>query len=381
MSEGGTPIGSNFDLVVCSLEAWDDVWRRNQFFVAELMKAKPAMKVLFVEPAVDVPFELLKRRLPAATGLRQVKGEGSLWALRPRKVFPRVLAGDAVDRGHSKRVATIAARLGLRSPVLWVNDAMYAPLATQTGWPVVYDITDDWLLAGGPGRALDRLTQADAQLVDSSDEVVVVSESLLASRGANRPVHVIGCAVEVDKFRQPRPRPADLPPGPVAVYVGTQHDVRLDVHLCVETAKAIAPAKLVFIGPNCLEPRSTRALAHGGCVLLGPRAYEDVPAYYQHADLVVVPHQVNPFTESLDPIKGYECLAVGRPTLVTPVAGMRELGPPIEVCTAEAFAARAKELVGAKLPSRPGRPPTWADRAEAFGQVLESAWHKKQVAS
>ena len=44
--------------------------------------------------------------------------------------------------------------------------------------------------------------------------------------------------------------------------------------------------------------------------LLGARPYEDVPAYLQHADVVIVPHRVSPFTESLDPIKAYECLAI-----------------------------------------------------------------------
>ena len=43
---------------------------------------------------------------------------------------------------------------------------------------------------------------------------------------------------------------------------------------------------------------------------------------------MIVPHLVNPFTESLDPIKAYECLAAGRPTVATPVAGFRDLGAP-----------------------------------------------------
>lgn len=115
--------------------------------------------------------------------------------------------------------------------------------------------------------------------------------------------------------------------------------------------------------------------------MLGARPYADVPAYYQHADLVVVPHLVTPFTESLDPIKGYECLAVGRPTLSTPVAGMRDLGPPVEVCGAERFPARARDLLRRDLPSLPKDPPTWAQRAEAFAKVLESARRKRAPAA
>ncbi len=41
-------------------------------------------------------------------------------------------------------------------------------------------------------------------------------------------------------------------------------------------------------------------------MLLGARPSADVPAYLQHADVLVVPHIVTPFTDSLDPIKLYE---------------------------------------------------------------------------
>ena len=42
------------DLVVCSLEPWDDVWRRNQFLVDGLLRRDPDLRVLFVEPPSDL---------------------------------------------------------------------------------------------------------------------------------------------------------------------------------------------------------------------------------------------------------------------------------------------------------------------------------------
>ena len=377
-----TSRATGISVVVCSLEAWDEVWRRNQFLVDDLLRADSRLSVLFVQPAVDVPYELAHRRTPGRTGLRRLAGEPLIWLLSPRKLVPRRVGGDWGDVRRSKVVASTVARLGLPSPLLWVNDASYAELAEQVGWPVVYDITDDWLLFGQEGAAKERLRRDDARLLRRADEVVVVSESLAASRRTLRAVlHVIPNAVDVGHFRRPRPRPVDLPAGKVALYVGTQHDERVDVELCMATVRAISPAKLVFVGPNCMSEGSTDRLLGEGCVLLGPRPYDQVPAYYQHADLVVVPHLVSPFTESLDPIKGYECLAVGRPTLSTPVAGMRDLGPPIEVCFADKFAGRARELLAQDLPARPGSPPTWAQRAEAFAMVLDNARKKRANSS
>ena len=369
-------------LVVCSLEAWDEVWRRNQFLVDDLLRSDSRLSVLFVEPAVDVPYELAHARTPGRTGLRPLAGEPRIWLLRPRKLLPRRLGGDWGDVRRSKVVASTVARLGLPSPLLWVNDASYAELAEQVGWPVVYDITDDWLLFGQEGAAKERLRRDDARLLRRADEVVVVSESLAASRRTYRAdAHVIANGVDVEHFWRPRPRPPDLPTGKVALYVGTQHDERVDVELCMATARAILPAKLVFVGPNCMSDESTERLLGEGCLLLGTRPYDQVPAYYQHADLMVVPHLVTPFTESLDPIKGYECLAVGRPTLSTPVAGMRDLGPPIEVCPAEEFPGRVRQLLAQELPARPGSAPTWAQRAEVFATVLDSARKKRAKSS
>jgi glycosyltransferase involved in cell wall biosynthesis len=368
--------------VVCSLEAWDEVWRRNQFLVDGVLRSDPRLSVLFAEPAVDVPYEFAHRRKPAMTGLRPLAGEPRIWLLRPRKLVPRRLGGDWGDVRRSKVVASTVARLGLPSPLLWVNDASYAELAEQVTWPVVYDITDDWLLFGQEGEARERLRRDDTRLLRRADEVVVVSESLAASRRRFRAeVHIIPNGVDVEHFRRSRPRPLDLPTGKVALYVGTQHDERVDVELCMATARAISPAKLVFVGPNCMRDESTGRLLGEGCLLLGTRPYDQVPAYYQHADLMVVPHLVTPFTESLDPIKGYECLAVGRPTLSTPVAGMRDLGPPIEVCPAERFPGRARQLLAQELPARPGSAPTWAQRAEVFATVLDSARKKRAKSS
>ena len=41
------------DLVVVSLEGWDQVWRRNQHLIARMLRRDPELRVLFVEPSSD----------------------------------------------------------------------------------------------------------------------------------------------------------------------------------------------------------------------------------------------------------------------------------------------------------------------------------------
>ena len=358
------------ELVVCSLEPWDDVWRRNQFLVRELLALVPGLRVLFVEPPADLALAVLGRHSLAGRGLRQV-GERH-WVLRPLKLAPRSL-GPFADRSLVRQVVGAAAGLGFERPVLWVNDSVYAALLGRVAWPVLYDVTDDWLAASAPPRELSRRRTREADLLRESAAVVVCSPGLAATRGASRDVVVVPNGVDVDHFRAPVARPHDLPASPVAVYVGTLHEDRLDVALCLELAEQLPHVRLALVGPSSLGKGSLRLLRDRPNVhLLGPRPYADVPGYLQHADVLVVPHVATPFTESLDPIKAYECLAVGTPTVATAVAGFRELAGRVDVVAREGFVAAAATALVRPPPAGPGHElPSWRARAERFAEVLD----------
>jgi len=362
------------ELVVCSLEAWDDVWRRNQFLVDELLRRHDALRVLFVEPPTDPIFDLTKGRRPRRPRMRSLREDGRLHTLRPLKAFPRRI-GPLTDRLLRRQTIAAARRLGFERPTLWLNDLTYAPLIDETGWPTVYDATDDWLLAPLPAREVDRLRALEEIALARAHEVVVCSPELARSRGRARSVTLVPNAVDVEHFRRPQPRPHDLPAAPTAVYAGTLHEARLDVRLVVEVARALPEAAIVLVGPDSLDDAARRALASQPNVhVLGERPYATVAAYLQHADVVIVPHSVNPFTESLDPIKAYECLAVDTPTVATPVAGFRELAEVLDVVESSAFAARVADVLGGDSVRRDRvAPPRWEERAVEFEATLLAA--------
>ncbi len=367
-------------LVVLSLEQWDDVWRRNQFLVRELTVRDPQLRVLFVEPAPDLLLETKrKRRIPIA----MLRGRGRLRAVpenpqvlryQPLKTLPRVL-GRWSDVLLRRQIERAVARAELHDPVLWINDVDLTEVALRHTGAVVYDVTDDWLLARVPERVRRRRAAKERRLLDGADAVVVCSETLARSKGARRRVELIPNAVDAAFFTEPRARPADLPAGPVAVYVGTVHTDRVDIDLLTKCAEQLPTVAFVLVGPDHLDDDAhARVDELANIHRLGARPYGDVPAYLQHADVVIVPHVVTPFTESLDPIKAYECLAVGRPTLATPVAGFRDLGPPTQVVDASAFPTALLALLATPSPSRPvATLASWADRAEHFARVLAKA--------
>jgi teichuronic acid biosynthesis glycosyltransferase TuaH len=367
----GTLAHSVRDIVVCSLEPWDDVWRRNQFLVDQLLRRNERLRVLFVEPPADVLFDVWMRRVPRVPRVRTITPDGRLRAFRPLKPFPRRLGRLSDDL--LRRQVLLAARLWRFSrPVLWINEVTYAPLIGRTGWPSLYDVTDDWLLAPLGPRELERLRRLDDLALQESDEVVVCSRALAATRGERRPVSLIPNGVDVEHFRKRRARPSDLPAGPVAVYVGTLHESRLDIDLVLALAHDLPRVNIVLVGPNSLAPRFSKSIARSKNVhLLGPRPYAQIPAYLQHADVVIVPHVVSPFTESLDPIKAYECLALETRTVATPVAGFRELQPALEIVARESFVERVAQVLARRVTkARRFEPITWDERGAAFEAVL-----------
>ena len=250
----------------------------------------------------------------------------------------------------------------------------YAPLIEQTGWPSLYDVTDDWLLAPVSPREAARLRRLDTMALARVDEVVVCSTALEKSRGRVRPVSRVPNGVDVDHFRRSRARPPDLGTAPTAVYIGSLHDARLDVELVAELADALPQLNVVLVGPDSLGSASHSLLASRPNVsLLGARPYEDVPAYLQHADVIVVPHRVTPFTDSLDPIKAYECLAIDTPTVATPIAGFRIHADVLNVVDRDEFPARVSDILarGSGQTRHTDAAVSWQDRVAMFESVLD----------
>jgi glycosyltransferase involved in cell wall biosynthesis len=361
------------ELVVCSLEPWDEIWRRNQFLVHELLRRSSRLRVLFVEPPERTSMRL--RSLGRPSPHRQSDSyEGRLLTFRPLLAIPR-RAGQLADEALVRQVSHAARAAGFKWPALWINDVTYARLIGRSGWPSLYDITDDWLLAPFPRREIERLRKLEAIALAHADEVVVCSAALEESRGRARPVTVIPNGVDVAHFRRPQPRPSDMPSAPTAVYVGSLHDARLDVELVVDLADALPRLNVILVGPDSLSEASRGALdSRANAHLLGARPYAVVPGYLQHADVVVVPHRVSPFTESLDPIKAYECLAAGRPTVATPVAGFRDHEKCFSVVARDNFIERVRDALASGTSTCPGlEHVSWAERAEALDQLLRKA--------
>ena len=380
------------DVIFVSLENWDEVWRRNQFLCDALATRFPASRILFVGPPRDVSSSLRRGQLGALAtpGTWTVPEHPNITVTRPLKWLPNSLtAGQRCnERLAVRHVRRVARRLGLASPLLWLNPHHAVSMVGHLGErAVLYDITDDWTQLDQSSREARLIASQDADLCRRADAVIVCSEKLFQSKRPLAPslhlipngVHLAHYATVGDRTR-PLPPEAAAWPRPVLGYTGTVHASRVDVELVEKLARRFSSGTLALVGPDFLPREVTARLdALGNVRRVPPVPYARVPEYMRAFDVCIVPHRVSSFTESLNPIKLWEYLAAGLPIVSTPVPGFRDypqhvyLGADVESFSAGVAAALAEDPARRAARQEEARHHSWDARVDAVVEVMAAA--------
>jgi teichuronic acid biosynthesis glycosyltransferase TuaH len=238
---------------------------------------------------------------------------------------------------------------------------------------VIYDITDDWISLTQSDRLQALVKAQDEALCRRAGAVIVCSDRLfqmkhpltdslyLIRNGVDASHYLSVCgsygndSEETNQTQEAMPEAAAWP-HPVLGYTGTIHPDRLDVALTAELARemdnheCLKNGSIVLIGPNLLSESDQKLLSDTGRIIFQPSVpYLDIPRWMVAFDVCIVPHLVNSFTESLNPIKLWEYMAAGLPIISTKVAGFRDYSELIAMAgNASAFAAAVADAVTRK---------------------------------
>lgn len=128
---------------------------------------------------------------------------------------------------------------------------------------------------------------------------------------------------------------------PVLGYTGMLHADRFDIELTLELARRFPQGTIALVGPNLLNgSRLERLLSEPNIRVTGPVPYHELPNVMTAFDVCIVPNLLNAFSESQNPLKLWEYLASGLPTVATPVSGFRDYPELVTLASdAETFAA------------------------------------------
>ena len=294
-------------LICFSHLRWDFVFQRPQHL---LTRAARTHQVVFWEEPVLTggPPALARRQTP----------EGVLVIQPLLPLEPDV----AVDNARLRALLDgLLTELHVRQPLLW----FYTPSALAfaghlRGHLTVYDCMDELSAFAMADPALPAQEQA---LLARADVVFTGGASLFAAKQAlHANVHLFPSGVDTAHFAPARTgltEPADQAaiPHPRAGFFGVI-DERIDLPLLAATAASRPGVHFVMIGPTAKIDPATLPQA-SNLHYLGPKAYQDLPAYAAHWQVGLMPFALNASTMHISPTKTPEYLAAGLPVVSTPI--------------------------------------------------------------
>ncbi|VXC38782.1 conserved hypothetical protein [Bacillus sp. 349Y] len=158
------------------------------------------------------------------------------------------------------------------------------------------------------------ISEAENQLISKADALIGTSKPVLehlVSISKDKPALLLENGVEFEHFS----KSVDLPEeygrvfGPIAVYGGAL-DERFDFEAITSLAKAIPQLNIFLIGPvNNTIKKMYAPLKNVYCI--GAVKYEELPKYFSHATVGLLPLSNHPANTGRSPMKLYEYGAAG----------------------------------------------------------------------
>jgi glycosyltransferase involved in cell wall biosynthesis len=183
------------------------------------------------------------------------------------------------------------------------------------------------------------LDPKEERLIRSVDQVITVSP-MMAERKGRLNAHSLQVTngVTYEAFAQPGPEPADLAniPHPIVGYSGYLKK-QLDWRLLLALATRHPEWSFVFVGEKRPHAEIRELLdemaALPNVYFLGAKPSTELARYPQHFDVCLMPYRMNDYSKYIFPLKLYEYLAGGRPTVSMPLPALAGFGDLIPVAT------------------------------------------------
>jgi glycosyltransferase involved in cell wall biosynthesis len=236
---------------------------------------------------------------------------------------------DFVAQQIAARTACGARRLAWAWPVA----PHFAEIAETIGFDeVVVDLVDDErAMTRNPDRRL-VLDEEYRRTLGRADVIFANCETLRDRFPAFRDgIRVVPNACEI--LGDPATAmPNDIAhlPGPIIGYVGNLRH-RLDVPLIEKLARLHPEWSIVLVGSAHGSPEVLRLQGLRNVHFTGPRTYEEAQRYIRGFDVAIMPHLRNDLSDSMNPLKLYVYVALGKRVVCTRVGNIEELQAYVDI--------------------------------------------------
>jgi len=316
------------DIICISTTDWDEIWGSRQQIMSRL--AKLGNRILFVERQVGPEHflrdhSLFRRKINFEKPLRYLMN--NIWILNPGVVLPgRYYSNNSNNLSQlilSKRIQQYSGVLGFTSPLLWIYPPHSYPIIGMLNECLVVYHCIDKFSAEQKGRKRKIIESQEKQLLLSSDCIFTHAKKLKEDLEelTDKPVHLLPSAADVELFQKEIKQNYELGriTKPKLGVFGT-FDGRIDSSLLLSIAINKPEWQIFLVGPVRPGVRLKKQLVSQSNIhFIGSIKFQDLPAYMQAMDVLLLPYVRNKLTEYINPLKIYEYLAIGKPVVSVPI--------------------------------------------------------------
>lgn len=309
---------------------------------------------------------------------------------RTDKIFVYTTIDSVFSFNHvARELKRIEKILNLKNIVFWSYNPMFVEFIGKLNEKLfVFDTVDNWAEHTGYTKIMKkkRLLRNYQTIADRADVIFTVSEGLkdfYGQLGRTNGVHWIPNGVDFEHFNDPQKSEKENEltkiDKPIIGYLGTIED-RIDLDILSNIARTHKDKELVLCGPVWPVIKHELHKKLGGLNnvrLLGRIKYDDAPSYISRFDVAIIPHKINAFVQSMNPMKMYDYLACGKPTVATPGAGIDLFKGHIYIAKdADDFVKLISKALAEDTPEKQSarknavRGHAWSARAEEMTKLL-----------
>jgi len=194
----------------------------------------------------------------------------------------------------------------------------------------IFDAIDNWSLHPSYSKKIQLLKNNYKVIELKSDVIFAVANELQNIFATNNNVYWVPNGIDLHHYQNIRKitdrRIADLP-RPIIGYIGVILN-RLDWPIIEYLAQHNPKKSIVLVGSykGRLQYWDRELIKkikqYHNIHLLGFVTYQEAPSYICQFDVGIIPHRINTYVASTNPMKMYEYFACGKPIVATPAPGL-----------------------------------------------------------
>lgn len=234
--------------------------------------------------------------------------------------------------------------LKFNNKILWTYNPLTKRLVDTSDYnKLIYHCVDE--IKAQPGMPVTILEEAENELIKDADVVFVTSPNLYISRKElNTNTYYHSNVADFNHFNKSLTenfvRPADIQniTGPIIGFIGAISSYKVNFKLLSYIAEHKPEYQLVLIGlvgEGDPDTDITLLKKHSNIHFLGPKSYNELPAYLRYFDVALLPNMINSYTDNMFPMKFFEYLAAGKNVVSVNLKAIQEFREYVHISSNE----------------------------------------------